>query len=292
MKKILLSYLLLVSLLFSACDEDFFTTTIEVDPPQHTPRLVVHAFNTDFLTIVAQVSRSTTVGEFGVFGVERYIYDAEARIYKNGNFLANMNLVASPDNLNEFNYSVQLPGAITPNDTYTIEVKHPDYPTVTAHSVMEPATEIISSDYLMDGGLDDTGSERSAVDIRFKDPENIVNYYEASITEGGNSITYTSSLDPSTSRSFNENSVIISDVSFDGEEKILRLQIGRNENPDRRIELVWRTITEIQYQYSKSMRQTFDLGDNPFASPVQIPSNIEGGFGFFGLMEIQRIIVQ
>lgn len=40
------------------------------------------------------------------------------------------------------------------------------------------------------------------------------------------------------------------------------------------------------------MRQTFDLGDNPFASPVQIPSNIEGGFGFFGLMEIQRIIVQ
>ena len=292
MKKNALFITFLLSIFFISCDEDFFTTTIEVDPPEHSPRLVVHAFNTDFLTIVAQISKSTAVGDFGTFGVERYIYDATAKIYQNGNFLADMQVVASPDNLNEFNYSAQLPGAITPNDIYTIEVEHPSYPTVRASSSIVPGTEIISTAYVIDGGLDDTGSERSAVDIRFNDPENQVNYYEVSVTEGANSVTYASSLDPSTSRSLYDNSVIISDASFNGEEKILRLQIGRSENPDRKIELIWRTITGIQYQYSKSMRQTFDLGDNPFASPVQIPSNVDGGFGFFGLMEIQRITVQ
>lgn len=281
--------LLFLSLCLISCDEDFFSTTITLDPPEHTPRLVVHAFNTTENTLIAQITRTTALSEVEINGDDRFVYDAIATLYKEDQLIGELELFADPINQNFYNYYLDINENFEEGINYTLVVNHPDFSEVRSTVQMPKASIILDTEFIFEGGLDETGSPRSAIDVKINDLIGKRNFYEVSISRGGTATTYVSSLDPSVSRSLNYDDVIISDASFDGEEKILRLQIGKS-NQDNRF-VAWRDISEAHYIYSKTMRSSFDVGENPFTSPVQIKGNIENGFGLFSLMNLQVIEV-
>lgn len=84
--------------------------------------------------------------------------------------------------------------------------------------------------------------------------------------------------------------VLISDDDFSNGVYSLRIPIvfGLNADPSEDDEVLQQTlslevshVTELYYNYIKALRSQYATGFDAYATPVQIPSNIENGQGFF-----------
>lgn len=284
------SLLLLVILLALSSCEAFFETTIDLPPPEHEPQLVISAFNQSPRLITALVTQSVPLTA-SPFADNTFLWGATVDVYRNGTYINTMEQVGSADEyVEQYNYQLLLDEALTAGNNYQLEVSYPDLPTASVSTTMPPAPPVQAVDYQPNGGIKPDGNESSAFDILFDDAVSSSAYYEVSavntstgMIENGSRM-FLQSTDPSTSRSFEWYRLLISDTSFDGQEKIVRIQTDPLESKEQgSVFITVCSITEAHYNYSKAYRQQFDIEDNPFDSPVQIPTDVEGGFGFFGL---------
>jgi hypothetical protein len=292
MKSIIRTTLLavLTTLALSSC-EDFFETTIDIPPPEHEPQIVVSAFNQSPTLITALITQSIGIDELSSSDAF-FLWGATVDVYRNDEYLQAMEQVGDENQfVEQYNYEIELDEALATGDVIRLEISYPDLPDASVTTIMPPAPTIVSVDYEENGGVTPDGREVGALDIRFVDEAGIAAFYEvAAIDSNDDQINngyqmYLESTDPSASRSLEWNSLLISDISFDGLDKIVRVQADQLPfKQSGSVFLIVSSITEDHYNYSKAYRQQFDTGDNPFASPVQIPTVVQGGFGFFGLM--------
>lgn len=292
MKNLLYTFILLVSL--SSC-EDLLTTTLNVDPPPHTPELSVHAYIADNDSIIyATVGRSYGILE-DRSNIDFNLLDgANVSLMENGNVL-----YSEFDTLrlwNDFLYFVEVPSGFGGNgNNYEIQVTHPDYPTATATQTMPQQVPIISAVYKENAGFDIDGEPSNGVEIEFQDPPNEDNYYEVLLlrrdTFSGDLYTmYTSSSDFNVEMGASYETSILKDSNFDGRKYKLIMMSYDDLSSD--IVVVLKSLTRDYYLYSKSVgdfRNGQDFG--LFSEPVTISSNVENGLGVFGMRSESRMDV-
>jgi len=122
MKNIL--FFTLSILLFSSC-EDFFTTTIKVDPPSHEDQIVTSAFfsNND-TSLIALVNRSTAILENNDVDT-RNLANASVRLFSGQELLTTLPYTENQFQFNHIEESTDV--VFNAGQEYTLKVNHPDY---------------------------------------------------------------------------------------------------------------------------------------------------------------------
>lgn len=280
---------LIVALTFvlamTSCSEDFFSTTLEIDPPAYTPQIVTHAFlNFDNKEINIQVSETTSITDVNNNGNNRS--DAIVTLFNESDETQVIEATASA--FSDFNFGQF--NIITADNEYKLNVSVPGYDEIAFASQTIPSNVVIKDIvFKEDGGIDNEGDDRSAVNIVIEDLANEENFYEifVMIANENNSYftTFASSNDPVVSRGYNYNSILLSDATFNGEDKELKVQMYpiTNAEAENRLFIKFRTVTKEYYQFSKTLERFDESKDNPFATPIQIYTNFENGIGVFSV---------
>lgn len=284
-------------MIFSSC-ESFFDTVVEIDPPPHTPQLAVHAHGGNANGGEVKIMVSNT---FGILeDVDQNLLDrAEISLSTDGQVFNFIHLTSSniEDTLylsdttviadsygNFFKYysSDFIP---VPGKKYTLNVSHPDFPPVRAEQTAPYEVVPDSAIYIIEAGNDQSGERTSAVDIYFRDPPGVENFYEVRIYNYTNSFY----LDLQTSEPGSLTSyldfALFSDKVFDGQQKRLRINFYPVDFAGDPSGLVvrWRSISPETFKFNEAMIKYFDSVNNPFLTPTQIYTNIENGVGVFSL---------
>lgn len=276
--------------------EDFFETTLELDPPPFEKTLVIDLVaHAGLDTLELRISRNAGILE-NIDVEELGIADAEVVFSVNGNKISAQYFQDEFQNQNRNNYRAVLSSPLKTDDVVLIEVNHKDFEKATSLIRILPHTEIFSAVFTEDGGLDREGEEKSKVTIKLKDLPG-KNFYAVQILapdwNDNLTATYVSSLDPAVFESYEDDIVLLTDDGYDGKEKTIDFQIYRltKESVEGRIKLAWYNISEDFYKYSRSLLAHKNTADNPFGTPVPVTTNIEGGTGIFAIhsQQIQDI---
>ena len=287
MKNIL--FFLLTLILFTSC-EDFFSTTIKVDPPTHEDQIVTSAFfsNTD-TTLKVLVNRSTAILENNDFNT-RNLENSTVQLFSEGQLLTTIPYVNNVNDINHIEEGTTV--VFEAGQEYTIKVNHPDFEEATATVVVPNEVIPFRLEIEEDGGVDGSGDRIDRVTIEFNDPPEEENFYELSLISvqdfGGAIIFdnhYINTLDLNLRESF-FGAKTLSDESFNGQTYKLELDINRYENEEENLQtfFIWRSITKDYFQFSRSIilqDESEDFG--PFSEPVTINSNFENGLGLFSI---------
>ena len=277
-------FFILCTLLFLTSCEDFFSTTVKVDPPAHEDQMALHAYIGDTDSIIAiSITKSIGVLEKEVRDAI-YVDDATVELFKDGQLLFTFDTLSSDERpLNYFKVLNESLGGL--GSEFEIRATHPVLGTATAKQMMPNAVPMTSVKFEENAGVVD-GDRRDGVEIEFTDPAGEENFYEFSMykLQSGNYVTdYPSETnDPLVQESIHYSTWLLSDETFDGKEYKLTLLEQYNDF-DSLTFLVVNNITEDWYNYAKSVRNQLDTEDlGLFAEPVTISTNVEGGLGIFG----------
>lgn len=287
MKNIL--FFTLIFILFTSC-EDFFSTTLNVDPPPHKDQIVTSAFfsNTD-TSLVALVNRSTAILENSNFDT-RNLENSNVRLFTGDELLTTLPYEADQFQFNHREENTTV--VFNPGQEYTLKVDHPDYEEASATIVVPK--EIVPFRFELEEGaaVDEFGDRSDRVTVEFTDPADEENYYEVAVYSIRNfnndayaESHYITSLDFNLEESLYDAS-ILSDQTFNGQDYKLQITIDRFQNEGEELQtfLVWRSVTKDYYQFARSLilqRNSEDFG--PFSEPVAIKSNFEKGLGLFSI---------
>lgn len=294
-----ISLILLVVLCLTSC-ENFFSSTIEVDPPEHEDRMVLHAFATPNDSVLAVgVARSS--GLLERIDDRSKVNDATVDLYEDGELISELTAIVTNED-EPFNYVAFKPAgreSIFQNGkTYEIRAEHPDFQTISSSQTVPDRVEIIKATLDDEQRPTPDGGLAYSVTIEFNDPAGIENFYEIKLynlipVDNGQVIEdqmYLESTDFGTSESAYGNGLLLRDNAFDGQKYTLSI-LFYNEPFD--IRLQWNTITEDYYLYAKSITDYWNAGDfGFFAEPVSVYTNVENGLGLFGLVDEQFIEIE
>jgi hypothetical protein len=270
-----------IVLCFSSC-ENFFETSLELDPPPFEKKLVLIAS----LKTGTEVFQVFVTENFGILDDEQIptLKDPKIEFTINGQLYDNyVRTKLEKGYLFTFDLSnVEL----LSGDVCRMMVLHEGFPIATSTQVVPPNVALTNIKYVENGGLDLTGSERSKVNITLTDPKG-QNFYEAYIKINNpnyNFPTYTSINEPGAAESVNGYAVIFNDISFEDSIKKISLLIYRaseSEARNNKISIFWSSITEEYYKYARTAKVYYDSEENPFATPADVYSNVDGGLGIF-----------
>lgn len=287
--------IVLLAFLFPSCDEDFFETTLEVDPPTHTPEMTLHAFIKPGDELIG-VSVGKSFGLLDNVGFEDYekqfLDGATVEIIQQG--MLKYTLVPLEDldpGLGSYlplNYGFLLEEPIGGiGDSFEIKVSHPDFDPVSSVQYMPAPVQVTRAKFIEDGGIGEGGDKLNSIDITFTDPAGIENYYEVWVAYEENQTpdeTYRYSVYPETNdpiiRRGPGGSHLLRDKTIDGKEYTINLQTD-DEFSDNMV-VVFRSVTEDWFLYARSVYNFQEAGDfGAFAEPVTVHRNIDGGLGAF-----------
>lgn len=279
------------SILLYGCD-DAFTTTLEIDPPEHIDRLVVHAFgSTNGQDLNVHLTKSS--GLLDNSNNDETISGAEITLWKGDQLIAQ--LVEENFTGSNFRYNYILPeGSIEyeKGATYRLEVIASGFEKAIASTTVPNDIPLTQQKFEEDGASLEQGDFNSEVEIEFQDPIGQEDFYEVSVAllidNGGNPYyqeVFTETYDPGGQQALAYSNLIINDLSFDGELKKFPLVIDKFDvQAVDNMYVLWRVTSEGHFLFNKTARRQDNLDDNPFASPVQVYSNIENGIGIFSIM--------
>ena len=280
--KILLP-ILLATVLFSACSEDFFETTVAIDVPEHTPALAITAdFKAGDSLLAVYVTNSVGILENNNY---QPIEDATVEVLKDGQPYATLPYFG----FNEKFYVLELNEPLPYDQSeYELQVSAPGFEPVSAKQTMPKAVEILSVEYDPEGAINVDGDRVDEFSIEFQDPGGEENFYMLQIWVQQDSfdfsyMLYLDNLDPVAEESGDD--LFLKDSSFDG--KKYTWKVGtypgnfEEEGFKYRVELF--SVTRDKYFFVRSASLSQDADDNPFAEPVIVHDNIEGGHGIFSL---------
>ncbi len=297
---LIIGLLITIGLIISSCEKTVF---FEVDTQEN--RLVVNSFIQPDTTVNLSVSLSTDPLAVGFDKVR--VNNATVKIFRNNVFLGNF------DYLNDGNYSFDpvLLNA-SPGNNFQIEVSAPGKETVSAETTI-PSSVLIekviitdtvfvvvqysSFDSLGNYYVIDTVVPHYELQVTFTDPAGEdfyslkVNYVDA-YSESYTCFTTDDPVFTVGDYNFGTESqsgvitlcdeVIFTDITFEGQQKTITLSLL--ELPTEFIldpKFVFRLnhLSEDYYKYIASSTLQVSNGDNPFAEPVIVYSNINNGFG-------------
>jgi uncharacterized protein DUF4249 len=281
-------FLSLLALLFAACGEDFFEQTVVIEVPPHTPRLAVTAHLTAGDTALF-VFISHSLGILDSRQPET-ISDATAGLFKDGQFLA-----AIPFETGQL-YKTALPEPLPADlSEYRLTVSAPGYDAVEAVQTMPAIVPILSATYEVDGAVNSEGDKVDELTVEFQDPPGEDNYYAIRVwvmfDDGYKNEWYFENLDP-LAEDFRRD-LVIKDDSFEGKKYKWRFSTYQFAEPGTAKMLVQlRSVSKDKYLFLKSVSLSEDNSDNPFAEPVIIHNNIEGGYGIFSLEAVSERVIE
>ena len=296
MKRLL--FLLSISLAYISCEK-----VIPFEGDVNTPKLVINSVFESDSSFKVHVSSSRSVIDTASFN---NIDDAIVTIKdRNENIIETLNHVE-----NGFYKGQTFPQE---NQTYNLEVTHPNYANITASDSLPSPITINSVD--TSTIIDPINGNRLQISMNFDDPENTQNYYlieTYSVNEYlviKNSDTTEYELDTTkqfmvlTDEVFQNGGSpwreqgLFNDLLFNGQNKTLELEIpndswsGSEDGYDwsyqtLTLRLYLHNITLSYYYYRTSLELFQNASGNPFAQPVQVFSNVENGFGVFAGSQI------
>ena len=218
---------------------------------------------------------------------------------------------------NGFYIGQQKPNQIT---DYKLEVNHTNYSSVYSIDNLPSLITInnIDTNTIISNDFDDL-EERIELTVSFDDPFGTQNFYlvesfvsgpygfiynDDTIWEANSDTTLQVEMiltDEVFQNNGNpkQNSGIFNDLLFDGQTKLLNLEISKStisEKEGKRIivnsdhiKFYLHNISMDYYYYLTSLNLYNDRSGNPFAQPVQVFSNIENGFGIFAGAQISKM---
>ena len=160
------------------------------------------------------------------------------------------------------------------NVEYTLNVYNPE----TGESVTSKATmlEIIPFDSVSAKRGDGADSNNITVSINFTDPPNELNWYMINFYTQDDT---TNNEDPYAKESPNQFTILLSDDGF-GNPNISGEQVLYNWTSDTLIASI-SNISQEYYEYLSARKRGGSLFASIVSEPINYPTNIEGGYGFF-----------
>ena len=291
MKNLLPLFLILSALTLSNC-----TKEIEFDAQDIAPRIVVNSLFTNDSIWSAHISRSVGVLETTSYTT---IDNASVNIFDD-----NANLVTTLTHQGDGLYTSPTGVSPQPNQSYTLEASASGYESVNATNSIPSAVPIYQLDTVTSTNSD--GETILEATITFQDPPNISNYYMLEVFVTGmyydeweqDSIEIREPLQIScddinveTVNRFNfggfENTylyLMLKDQNFDGENYSLTFSVinyAELKEMDLFGEIRLVNTSEEYFNYLKSFNMYQRTINNPFATPVQVYSNVNNGMGIF-----------
>ena len=301
--------------LFTSC-QNFFSQTLEADPPQFNESLVFHQFIGKTDTSI----RLILTRNFGVFDAvddysKWYIKGATVEWWHAGQKVINLTPLSTDS---AFVYTGQFPVPLLEGEQYEIRVSHPDFKTVTVSQILpkqiDPPTSI---DFKRNLAKDEYGQYQHELSFIIKDDPNVDNYYEflvsgeftvfeyIGVDPQGNIIFDTlqfeantpvsNTFDPNIADGFG-NSLLLSDQFFNGQDYKFVGRIysnyGSSEGDSTKYSFTVRSISPDYYKWSVSANRQENNQSNPFAEPVSIFNNLENGLGIFGMYTERKTKVE
>jgi len=248
-----------------------------VDFPSHKSALVVNCFFNPDSAWKFEVSKSLSILDNAPLA---NINNAIIEISEDGNVVEILS-TPGPDEL--YRSSNKKPVA---GKNYSINVTADGFESVTAADrlpipvpIAATTAKIIdtSSSSFGPGYLD------ANMSIKFNDPPEENNFYEVTIYISSDNIAYPFGLysdDPSIEGDYRN--MIFSDLLFDGQTYEISFNFEDYDfYPTKTYYIMLSSLSQANYLYKKTSILFFKRQGDPFAEPVQIYNNIEGGFGTF-----------
>jgi len=294
-----MKYLILISisiLVFTSCEKE-----ISIDQKEFSPKIVLNSIiNSENDTIIVELSESRDM-LYDKFDFPP-IKDATIKLYDNNIFAGTLTEL--------FDGYYILPYSVIPNHTYRLEVSNTNLDNVTASTTVPTPAVINDFTVTLNSNL------KANINVVFQDPAGESNFYGIEISRldstldttgyyGGYSISdyacsNSTAIEYPAANGIDgancTNLFLFSDKLFAGSTFTFNCY---NENtfwntPPEELGLftkIWvnlKTINEDYYQYQLSTNLALENYGNPFAEPVRIYSNVEGGFGIFGSYSIYK----
>jgi hypothetical protein len=309
--------LLALSTLLSACGEDFFSQTVEIDPPAYERQIAIHLFGSTLDTAL----NFTLSRNFGILENTPdslfFIKNAMLEILEDG--VSRLRIVPQrffSSSSSAVAWQPTGPDFFKAGKTYDLRVSHPEYPSVSATQRMPNPPQVDSVRIRPGGSLDPSGDRLQTLDVYLKDPPGEKNFYALTASSlyyfispvydlEGNIIridTFGSSFNqlyPESSDDPNAqvaafNMIVVSDQFFDGQAyKMVFKSFGNfGSGGEQSVQVRVASITEEMYVHAITALRKANAEDVPFAEPVAVFNNIQGGIGLFGLMNERAFTVQ
>ena len=281
--------LLSFTFFLTACSEDFFDQTVAIEVPEHTPLLAITSqLNAGDSTIWAYVTHSQGILENSQANP---IENAIVELYRGGQLIE-----AIPFWGEQF-YSKNLDMPF-PSDQaeYQLKISAPGFDPIEATQQMPTTVPIISAVYEAEGALDLDGERVDEISIEFEDPAGEKNYYQLEVyiiyPQSTNNL-WLHLLDPIAEEL--GRSQFLKDDSFEGKKYTWRAGFyPQHFEPGSEAKILVQlfSISRDKYFYERSVSLSQDADDNPFAEPVIIYGNVEGGLGVFTLSAKSEVVIE
>lgn len=289
--KVLVPGLLLATavLTYSSCTEDSFSQIVEIDIPEHKPKPVIASqINAGDTLVQALVSISQ-----GILDTSNYVFPANATVQLLRNGQDPLVLTFNPD---KKSYTAPAPAVgFAPGARYRIEAQVPGYGTAYSEQEMPAAPDVASVELRRNAVINPNGNRSDEVLVTIDDPAGSANYYRIELWQEGtivfpgdtiefNQPAYIESNDPNL-QDGRSGGKVLADGAFNGTRYIVRFSTGSTwtdtPNSAQKYTLRIAQITRDAYLYERTLTQYYRALGNPFAEPVTVHSNIEGGYGAF-----------
>lgn len=280
-----------LALVSSSC-----TKTIEFDGEVKKSKLVINSlFNTED-TFKIRLSNSLSLVDDGDL---KPIKEAVVKVYDESD-----NLVATPLHSKD---GLFMAPEFQPQlgTNYRVTAESAGYDNVEANDRVPNKVDIIKVD--TQRVTVEAGYSEMRLRVNFEDPENESNYYMIQVLN-----VYEVKIDTSTVEYYDNvwmnttdpnvegangvdgawgERLILTDKKIDGKkyEFVLNMDTWPFDYEEGNVRLRLFSLSEAAYNYFVSLDQYQRTRDNPFATPVQVFSNVDKGFGIFGGAAISEI---
>ncbi len=281
----ILLYIIIVFFMtiFYACEQ-----VIDIELPVHEPRIVVngHYENGDenffvYLTDSRPVLDSQNIEP---------ILNAEVLLYENDILIDTMLHFGSGY------YSIPLNAPFIVGNRYKVTASAIGFETVTTEQVLLAPINFSIVNYRSEGGVDLEGEVRDEIEIEFDDPVDQQNFYEVVVFRRKKAEPenyrgkYTWSLAPYMEDGWS--APIFNDDFINGKTERLKILTSTMDTSRVTISVKLNAISKDKYLLSKSLVAYGNADGNPFAEPVIVHTNVENGYGLFGVSATNEVILE
>ncbi len=272
---------------------------IDINLPEEAQKLVLNCILEKGQPIRATASISAPFEQLGPIP---YLADAELSLSENGENPVLMSLCDTTvlrDSTLQFQYCSGKP--LLEGQYYKITLRYPGFEAVSGTTSMPyPAEDVTVEASLNDYNPLFREGYGLQVELSFKDPRGVSNYYALEVFEeelfGSMTRAEIITNEPLLQLYGNRDLISIptdaktgptayfTDEYFDGNTITLKFQVNTNSNirPDTPFLFRLRSLSKPLFDYLQTNAINSRVGYNPFAEPVRVLSNIEGGFGIVG----------
>jgi hypothetical protein len=265
---------------------------IPFNDPGAEPRIVIGSFispQNSNMTVELSKSESILADDSFVF-----LNDASVELYENNSLLGAMN--PTEDGVYVFD---QNPVA---GNKYSVKVSHPTLPSVSAETTIP--LNLVNASIAVET-INDIDQYNQRITLAFDDNPNEKNYYQLLLYfnydmqfeeyllgwSTNSEILRNSDSGSGDSEFFHLENAIFSDDLFNGNRVSIPIN-SSNYIEGANVILRLMHVSEDYYLYRSSVWLQLETGDNPFAQPVPIHTNITDGYGIFASYNYQNFIVE